>query len=287
MELREMELREVVMTLGGVATFAELRESFSTREIAAAVSAGDIHRVARGRYVIHVAKDHQRVAQSMSGTLAVTNAALHHGWPVAHEPDRPWVSLPRNRKVTPAMRSRAHIIHTAARGRATPPLQTVLDAARHLPFPDALAIADSALRCGDVGIVELLAAAQAARGPGAGVCRRVAELATPLAASPLESVLRALCLDIGLRVRPQMAVNLPTFIANPDLVDEELRIIVEGDTWLHHGSTPEKFNRDVERYTLLSSHGWLVLRFLWKQAMDDPDFVRDCLTRSVDLRRAA
>lgn len=276
----------MVMTLGGVATFGELRQAFSTREIAAAVTAGKIHRVARGRYVIHVAKEHQRVAQSMSGTLAVINAALHHGWKVAHQPDRPWVSLPRNRKVNDDMRTKAHIIHTAARGRATPPLQTVLDAARHLPFPDALAIAHSALRSGDVGIVELLAAAGATRGPGAPACRRVAELATPLAASPLEPVLRALCFEVGFRVHPQVAVELPTFTAHPDLVDEELRIVVEGDTWLHHGSTPDKFNRDVERYTLMTSNGWLVLRFLWQQAMDDPDFVRDCLARVKDLRAA-
>jgi len=280
-----MELREVVMTLGGVATTSELRDAFTHREIATAVDSGEIHRVARGRYVIRVAAAQDRVAQSMSGTLAVTSAALAHGWRVAHEPDRPWVSLPRNRRVTAQMRERAHIIHTAARGTVTPPLQTVLDAARHLPFPDALAIADSALRAGDVGIVELLAAASATRGRGATACRRVAEHATPLAASPLESVLRAYALEVdGMDVRPQAAVELPTFTAHPDLVDERLRIAIEGDTWLHHASTPEKFNRDMERYTLLVIHGWLVLRFNWQQAMDDEEYVRDALERAVALR---
>lgn len=273
------------MSLGG-ASYAELRQTFTARQITAAVTAGDLHRLARGRYVVHAAPLHQRVAHELSGTLAVTNAALEHGWKVAREPDRPWVSLPRNRKVTAAMRRRAHVIHTPARGRVTPPLQTVLDAARHLPFAEALAIADSALRAGDVGIVELYAAARGTRGPGAPACRRVAEEATSRADSPLESVLRALCLEVGLEVTPQLAIELPTFTAHPDLVDEARRIVVEGDTWLHHGSRPEAFNRDVERYTLLTSHGWLVLRFLRQQAMDDPDFVRDCLRRARALRDA-
>ncbi len=223
-------------------------------------------------------------AQRIHGTVAVTSAALIHGWSVAQQPDRPWVSVPRNRKLTKEQSAGVRVIRTSARGNVTTPLQTVIDCARHLPFADALAIADSALRAGDVGIVQLIATANGARGPGASKVRRVAQEASVLAASPLESVLRAHARDVGLNVIPQMEIELPGFTIHPDLVDPDLRIVIEGDTWFHHASTPDMFNRDVERYTMLAAEGWLVLRFIWQEAMRKPDYVRTTLRKAMDLR---
>lgn len=48
----------------------------------------------------------------------------------------------------------------------TSAVRTVLDCALKLPFDQALAVADSALRSGDVGRHELIQAATALRGPG-------------------------------------------------------------------------------------------------------------------------
>jgi very-short-patch-repair endonuclease len=274
----------VVMQLGGVARTEQLLAVCTWREIKAEVERGRIVRVGRGRYVLREASAAPRIAMQLGGALAGPSAAQAHGWRIAHEPDKPWVSFPRNRKLSAEQKALINHIRTAARGKVTSPLQTVLDCARRLPFPDALAIADSALRKGDVGIVELLAAAAGVRGKGAGSCRRVAEHASLLAASPLESVLRALALDV-LDVVPQVPIELPGFTAHPDLVDERLRIVLEADTWLFHGSTPEKFNRDVQRYTLLTAAGWLVLRFTYQEVMSDPAYVVDVLERAVALRR--
>ena len=276
---------QLVMQLGGVAHSQQLLAHFTWREIKAEVDRGGIARMGRGRYALREVVDGRRVAMQLAGTLAGPSAAQVHGWGVAHPPDRPWVSFPRNRKLTAEQKALVHLIRTSVRGTVTPPLQTVLDCARRLSFADALAIADSALRKGDVGIVELLVAAARVRGKGAGGCRRVAEHATLLAASPMESVLRALALEVeGLAVVPQVPIELAGFTAHPDLVDQRLRIALEADTWLFHGSTPERFNRDVERYTQLTAAGWLVLRFTHQEVMTDPEYVTDVLVRTVALR---
>lgn len=283
-----MDVRELVRSLGGVATYGELRAILTRRELAAAIAEGHILKMSRGRYVLPSAGKAARMAQIMSGTVAVASAARAHGWKLAREPEKPWIAVRRNRKVKPLWRQVAHIVYADREGGVTTPLETVLDCARHLPWPNALAVADSALREGAVGIVELIATANGTRGPGSTQCRRVALEATRLAASPLESVLRALALDVpGLDVVPQLPIELPRFTAHPDLADPRLRILIEGDTWLHHGATPEAFNRDVERYTLLVADGWTVLRFLWADAIDKPDYVSEVLARVVGRAETA
>jgi hypothetical protein len=64
----------------------------------------------------------------------------------------------------------------------------------------------------------------------------VVELATPDAANPFESVLRGICLEVpGLVVRPQLLILTPRSSARPDLVDEDLRIVLEADSFAWHG----------------------------------------------------
>ena len=65
----------------------------------------------------------------------------------------------------------------------TSPLRTVLDCARRLPFSEALAVADSALRSGLVTEDELRLAAAGTRGPGCKNIRRAAAEATRYARS--------------------------------------------------------------------------------------------------------
>ncbi len=107
----------------------------------------------------------------------------------------------------------------------------MLDCARHLPFDEALAIADSALRWGVVTAEEL--GAFGARGAGAAKVRRVLRCADARAANPFESVLRAHCLDAGLEVEPQGALDLGTGVIHPDLVERRRRIALEADSWTH------------------------------------------------------
>ncbi|GAA1798762.1 hypothetical protein [Leucobacter iarius] len=103
--------------------------------------------------------------------------------------------------------------------RRTTLQRTLFDLARTEPFPIALACADSALRRSSRSgyRVDTTAwkawrrdmldrAAQFPRGPGVRAVRALAELAHPLADSPLESVSRLRLLQLGIDVEPQYPV---------------------------------------------------------------------------------
>ncbi|QIK67264.1 DUF559 domain-containing protein [Nocardioides sp. HDW12B] len=159
--------------------------------------------------------------------------------------------------------------------------RTVIDCARDLPFADALAVADSALRHRDVDHDELLTLAELVPTTGRRQARRVVEHADPRAANPFESVLRAIALDVpGLDVQPQQLIQERGFVGRPDLVDRVARIVVEGDSFSHHG-TRKAFRRDCERYNALTLRGWRVLRFTWEHVMFNPDYVHDVLLWTV------
>ncbi|MEO6143544.1 MAG: DUF559 domain-containing protein [Dermatophilaceae bacterium] len=74
-------------------------------------------------------------------------------------------------------------------------------------------------------------------------------------------------------------------MVRPDLVDEELRIVVEADSFEHHGLR-RALAIDCARYDNLVSDGWTVLRFAWEQVMYQPDWVLHCLN-AVTRRRWA
>lgn len=71
-----------------------------------------------------------------------------------------------------------------------------------------------------------------------------------------------------------------------DLGDAVRRIVVEGDSYTHHG-TRAAFARDCHRYTELVSQDWLVLRIAWEHAMFERDWVGRMVARTVSLREAA
>jgi very-short-patch-repair endonuclease len=164
----------------------------------------------------------------------------------------------------------------------TSPHRTVLDCARDLPFREALAIADSALRHRDVDHDELVKRALELPTTGRSAALRVVGAATALAANPFESVLRAIALDVpGLHVEPQVWIVERGFRGRPDLVDRRRRIVIEADSYEFHGHR-RALKRDCERYTGLVVRGWTVVRFAWEHVMFEPDYVRDCLVALVE-----
>ena len=111
--------------------------------------------------------------------------------------------------------------------------------------------------------------------------RRVARCASPLAANPFESVLRAIALDVpGLSVEPQVTIRESDILVRPDLVDERLRIVLEADSFEWHGGRAA-LSADARRYDLLVVNGWLVLRFSYEHVMTQPDFVARVLVAAV------
>ena len=165
----------------------------------------------------------------------------------------------------------------------TVPVRTVVDCARTLPFAEALAVADSALRSRRVDPEELGRAAAAAVGPGSTAVRRVARHADARAANPFESVLRARTLEEGFDLVPQLVVSDGGLFAVVDLGSDELRLAVEADGFEHHG-TRRGLVRDCRRHTELSVFGWSSLRFSYEDVMLQPAWTRWALRSWRDVR---
>ena len=253
-------------------------------------ASGLVVRDAHGRYAFPTADEGRRAAHRLHGVASHLSAAAHWGWAVKTGPDRPWVTVPRNRNVSAVDQKSAHVswrrldARDVVDGWVTEPVRTVVDCAAALPFDEALAVADSALRSGDVTAADLVTAADAHPARGRARVQRVARHASAEAANPFESVLRAICLDVpGLSVAPQVEIVGEAFYARVDLADVRLRVVIEADSFAFHGAR-EQLRRDCWRYDELVARGWVVLRFAWEQVMFAPEWVRSILVEAV--RRA-
>jgi len=275
---------EVVEELGGVATRSLLVAATSRADVDRALRSGEIIAVGHGRYCLPSVGQAVRLAHAVGGVLSLTSAALHHGWEVKQVPERPQVTVGRRRHVDPALAHFMELHYADLRpedlgGIVTNVETTLLQSLRTLPEDEALAIADSALRSG-VPPNTLRRISVSVRGPGAAKVRRIAELADGDAANPFESCLRYVALEAGLRVRPQ--VTLPGLTVRPDLVDEDLGVVLEADSFGWHGDRAA-LRRDARRYDVMVINGWLVLRFAWEDVMFDQEYVRSVIVAVVRL----
>jgi very-short-patch-repair endonuclease len=268
--------------LGGVASRSTLVHLVGRGTLERALASGDVIRLARGRYGLPQLDAALAVAVQLNGALCLTNAALYHGWEVKQVPRRPHVLVPkwRSRPVPcTAVVHRANLPSSHIDRLATTRETTLEQCMRSLPFDEALVIADSALRHGVAQSV-LDGIADRAKGPGSPQMRKVARLASGLAANPFESVLRAIAIEVpGLTVQPQVRVRTGV---RSDLADDRLRIVLEADSFQWHGSRAA-LARDARRYNLLVVDGWLVLRFAWEDVMHDPGYVREVLLAATAL----
>jgi len=192
--------------------------------------------------------------------------------------------VPRGRKV-PAPRREGVSLHRAdlapgeTSGFFTSPRRTLVDWMRSLPFDEALAVADSALRRRSLDEAKLDEVAASVQGPGAAAARRVGREASRAAANPFEAALRAIALDVpGLDLAPQVTITARDFEVTPDLVDVTRRVVVEADSFAWHGDRAA-LRSDARRYNNLVTRGWLVLRFAWEDVMHEPAYVRRSLER--------
>lgn len=283
-----MDVAEALAELGGVADAATLVRATSRRRVRTAVAASRIVRDGRGHYALPTAQEAMRAAARLSGVVSHASAAACWGWKTKHPAPLPSVTVPRNRKVARSRREGvdlhyADVTQTERREGVTDAGRTVIDCAKTLPFDEALAVADSALRNDDVTNRELLWLAEQVRTTGRAQCLRVAREADARAHNPFESVLRAIALDVpGLQVEPQQLIVDGTFRARPDLVDRTRRIVLEADSFEFH-SDRAALQRDCERYNELGRRGWTVYRFTWGHVMRAPWYVTQVLTAAVAL----
>lgn len=283
-----MNVEELLRRMGGVSSRRALLRRAPRRDIDAALRQGRILRDAHGRYALPAAHDARRAANRLTGVVSYRSAALLHGWEVKTVPDLPDVTVRRKRHLTPAQRAQvtphwADLTPHEVRRGVTTVERTLVDCLRWLPFDEALAVADSALRHRSISKARLVELAGGLRGPGAEQARRVAQEATHLAANPFESVARAIALEVaGLDLKPQVVISDRTGKGRADLVDRERRLVVECESHSWH-SRRGALRRDCRRYTKLVLLGWRVLRFAWEDVMFHPDYVRECLVAAATL----
>lgn len=276
---------QVLERLGGVADAATLVRLTSRRKLRHALRKGLIVRDARGRYALPGADEALRAASRLSGVLSVDSAAQYYGWELKHRPKTPSVTVPRNRKVAPERRVGVRVRwadHAPGEidGRATSKHRTVIECAALLPFDEALAIADSALRHRAVSKSRLLELARQMPDRYRARCLRVVQAADGRAANPFESVLRAIALDIpGLGVEPQTWIGTH---GRSDLADSRLGLVIEAESFEFHGKR-FMLRKDCERYNAFVLEGWLVIRFAWEHVMFDPEYVARVLRGMVAL----
>lgn len=279
-----MEVCETLERLGGISGRSALLRLCSRRALDAALADGSVVRVSRNRYVLPVADEARVAAARVHGVVSHLSAALVHGWKVKMPPARPSVTVRRNRGRIDDRGIDLHWSPLTPGERAagvTDPVRTVVDCARALPFDEALAVADSALRARSIDHSRLIEAAAASPRTGRAAALRVAPAADGRAANPFESVLRAIALDVaGLHVAAQGEVGT---IGHADLTDRRLRIALEAESFEFH-ALAEAFRNDVRRYTAMTRIGWLVVRFVWDDVMHRPSYVRAVVEDVVALR---
>ncbi|NOL41152.1 DUF559 domain-containing protein [Kribbella sandramycini] len=279
---------EVLAQLGGSATTAQLRRLAKRAALERAVADGTVIRVARGVYALPALGPERLAALAYDGVVSHLSAAQLLRLPLRVLPETPHVIVPAKRH---PRAGRAAVLHWAQvtaderRARLTSALRTVLDCARILPFGEALAVADAALRSGRVGWEELNRAAHRVSGPGRANVLQVAAAATPLAESFLESMVRSLLISDGIAgFEPQVDIyGDGGFIGRVDLAHSAARVIVEAEGYEFHGSAAD-FAADCRRYDDLVAAGWTVLRFTYQQVLGDPRWVVATVQAALTLR---
>jgi very-short-patch-repair endonuclease len=286
-----VDLVSHVTILGGACTRAAIVERCGRPAVDRALREGTLVRVARGRYALSTASTAVVAAATLGGVLSMRSAAQRHGWGQKQVPERPDVTFPRTRHLHPSARELvvphwSDIAPEDVIDGVTSVRRTLIDCMRMLPLDESVPIVNSALRTGDISLVELGAIARSMKGRGRTRAIEVAAMATAKPVNPYESTLYAMASTVpGLNVRPQHPVRIsPELQLHPDLADPELGLVIEAESFEWHGQTAA-LTRDCVRYNAFTILGWRVIRFSWYQVMFEPAYVLRVLEEVVAIAR--
>jgi hypothetical protein len=274
---------------GEVLTTSELRPYLTRHRLGQLVGKGKLFYDGRGTYRLRHSDERHAVARELRGVLSHRSAAEHWRLPLAERPAVTEVTIARSRSQVPD-RDDAQIYYRTIGpgerdGDVTTLRRTLLDCARDIPAPEALAMADAAVRTGKADKGDLIAAAAELRGPRSGNARRVMSWIDPRAMSILESVNRGILLDAGITgIEPQFAVAISTgHVLHADLGHREARLLIESESNLAH-SGYDKLASDSLRYTEFAAAGYVVLRFTWLPLMQRRSWVADMVRQTIKQR---
>jgi len=224
--------------------------------------------VRRGVYAVRDAPLDVLRAATIGGRLTGVSALRHHGLWVPPRPYADELHVEARVAMTVFERPRDARVHwtrerTAPQFGVAPFESAVARAASTLPRALAVAVLDSALRATPLTPVELLMESTTWR-PAA---RAAAALADERSESGTESVLRVLLLEAGIPSTPQPP--LPTGDHHrADLLIGD-RLLIECDSEAHHAE-PSTRRADAARDALLTSIGFIVLRYDYRRVFNDP-----------------
>jgi hypothetical protein len=170
--------------------------------------------------------------------------------------------------------------------RISSPVQTFLDLAGHqgMTLVDLAIVGDRLVAKRLATPAALIATADAWRGRGARLARRVARLVRVGVDSPMETRLRLLIVLAGL---PEPTVNLilrhpdGTWRMRLDLSYPDQRVLVEYDG-RQHAESSRQWRRDIERRDALERCGWRTVTVTAEGIFDDP---ADTLRRVLAVLR--
>jgi hypothetical protein len=168
----------------------------------------------------------------------------------------------------------------------TTPARTVADLARTGTFAEGVVAADSALYRGLVAPLELRIVAGECGSRGRAQAVRVAEFASGLAESPLESLARVAFDDQGLPA-PELQASIfgdNGFIGRVDFYWKQYRTIAEVDGALKYAD-PARARKQLWRDKALRRAGYEVVHFDWREITQQPDQVADSIRAA--FRRGA
>jgi hypothetical protein len=240
-------------------------------QLARAIAAGLLVHAGRGTYSLPGIQSDYLEAVRVNGYLSHASAAEAWGLDLISPPSVPHIAVPHNRPA-PHIKAVLHrirsdeLVETAHNPWPVTTIErTLVDCARTMPFADALAIADSALRRRLVDWHVLTRLAEDVRGPGASAVRRALLAADGRSASIGESLTRAAALDAGLPPPElQYKLQLPGGrLAYLDLAwrrygGRVVRLGVEFDGRSSHGSDGA-FVADRRRRNRIETIGWGLL----------------------------
>ena len=288
----EHALADIARRQHGVIALSQLRAlGLSASAVRSRVAAGRLHRIHRGVFVAGHARLTRR-GRYMAAVLACgPGAALSHrsaaDLRALRQTSRSGIDVTSPGR---AGRSRAGIdVHSGA--TILPEDVEIVDAipcttvARTLL--DLAAIVDRRgleRACDQAEILEVFdlraiedVLARANGHPGAGALRAVLRqhaIGTTPTRNTLEDRFLALC-DGHAIARPAVNVHVPvpgTDGYTPDFAWHDARLIVETDGRGTH-ATVRAFEEDRRRDALLALAGWRVVRFTWRQVIDEPAHV--------------
>ena len=221
---------------------------------------------------------------------------------VGSEHDGVELTVPRHRrprlhKVTLHRLADLRRDETTVRWRVpiTNPLRTMVDLAAVLPSKEVEDALDAGLRWPalfSVAAIEATLKNMAGRGrSGVGVLRKVLEereFGNAVSDSDLEKRMNRLLKQAGLpkSVFHYVVTAEGRFLAEVDFAYPEIRLAIEVDGFGVHG-TPRAMAKDFVRQNGLVPFGWRVLRFTWRQVVDEPGMVAAAIADAIEALQAA